>query len=229
MIMAPSRLGFASIALTVLLASCHRDDPQDPTVMLPQSYKLEFENEWVRVVRVHYDAKAKLPEHTHAGGITVYLYFNASPGVVFSHTGGVPNTRPPVKPGGIRIGSAPLEHHTVENLGDTPTDFIRILLKTDYGEKRLPNSRMTPATMEYDHAALHIKRVNVAPGSTTRVEATNYPLLRIAWVPGEAEWKLADKDAYRFLDKGNSEEFRAGNVPMQLVTIELAGSPAKTQ
>ena len=37
---------------------------QDPTTSLPHAYKVQFENDYVRVVRVHYDAGAR-PEHTH--------------------------------------------------------------------------------------------------------------------------------------------------------------------
>ena len=196
---------------------------QDHTKALPKSYQLEFENDRVRVVRVHYDAKAKLPEHEHPGGITVYLYFNASSGVLFEHDDGVPITRPPVQPGAIRIGSGPAEHHTVTNLADAPTDFLRVLVKgTERAARGRPNSRMAPGLMEYDHAMLHINRINVPPGTKTLVEARNNPVLRIAWVPGKTEWKLAAKDGYRFLDKGTTEEFEVtGDVPMQLVTIEL--------
>jgi hypothetical protein len=198
-------------------------DSQDPTKALPKSYTLEFENDRVRIVRVHYDANAKLPEHEHPGGVTVYLYFNASSGVLFQHDDGVPITRPAVLPGAIRIGSGPGEHHTVTNLADAPTDFLRILLKnTDVVVRGRPLSRMAPGVMEYDNVMLHISRINVQPGTKTRVEARNNPMLRIAWVPGKSEWKLAAKDGYRFLDKGTTEEFEVtGDVPMQLVTIEL--------
>jgi hypothetical protein len=57
---------------------------QDPTTSLPDAYKVQFENNYVRVVRVHYDAGAKLAEHTHPGGTTVYVYLNDSEGVVLS-------------------------------------------------------------------------------------------------------------------------------------------------
>ena len=32
---------------------------QDPLKVAPQAYKLEFENEWVKVMRVHYDPHEK--------------------------------------------------------------------------------------------------------------------------------------------------------------------------
>src|SRR5215510_3933463 len=94
---------------------------QDPTKSLPDSYKVVLDNDYVQVVRAHYDAGAKLPEHTHAGGTTVYVYLNDSEGVIFSHVGGSNRavTRPPVKTGAIRIASGPEEHHTAENTSST--------------------------------------------------------------------------------------------------------------
>ena len=31
---------------------------QDPLTTIPEAYKVQFENDWVRVVRVHYEAGA---------------------------------------------------------------------------------------------------------------------------------------------------------------------------
>ena len=48
-------------------------------------------------------------------------------------------------------------------------------------------------------------------------------------VPGKTEWKMTATGAYRFLEKGTTEEFEnTGDVPIQLVTIELKSKlPAK--
>lgn len=218
---------FALAVTGSVFAQKPKDVPeQDPTIALPKAYKVEFDNERVRVVRAHYDANATLPEHAHPGGVTVYLYLNASSGVLFSHDDGVPITRPAVQPGAIRIGSGPAEHHTVKNLADAPTDFLRVLLKdTAHAAVGRPNSRMPPGVMDYDNAWVHVSRIDVAPGSKTRIEAKTNPVLRIAWIPGKTEWRIAAKDAYRYLDKGTTEEFTVtGDVPMQLVTIELRQS-----
>lgn len=232
-IVSMSRL-FTAVAIVCALAGTafaqHPHNAQDPTKTLPKSYRLEFENDWVRVVRVHYDAKARLPEHEHPAGATVYLYFNASEGVLFQHDdGSAPVLRPPVRAGGIRVAVAPLEHHTVTNDAAAPSDFIRILLKTEVPRRiSRPNARMLPTVMEYDHAVLRVSRIDVKPGTKTRIEAAKFPMLRIAWVPGQTEWKLAARDAYRFLDKGTTEEFEVtGDLPMQLVTIELRTPIAK--
>ena len=74
---------------------------------LPDSYKVQFENAYERLVRVHYDAGAKLPDHTHPAGATLYIYLNDSDGVVFSHSSSRNRavTRPPVKAGAMRLAS----------------------------------------------------------------------------------------------------------------------------
>ncbi len=49
---------------------------QDPLKTLPNAYKLEFENEYVRVVRVHYAPHEKLPAHEHTLNASAYVYLN---------------------------------------------------------------------------------------------------------------------------------------------------------
>jgi quercetin dioxygenase-like cupin family protein len=55
---------------------------QDPTQTFPDAYQVAFENDFVKVVRVHYEAGAKFAEHTHPAGTTAYVYLNDSEGVV---------------------------------------------------------------------------------------------------------------------------------------------------
>ena len=107
---------------------------------------MQFDNDYVRVVRVHYDAGAKLPDHTHPAGTTVYVYLNDSEGVTFSHSGNINRTvtRPPVKAGAVRIAAGPEEHHTAENPASTPSDFLRIWFKTDNGGERNLRRRLSP-------------------------------------------------------------------------------------
>jgi hypothetical protein len=155
--------------------------------------------------------------------MTLYLYFNANEGVSFKHhEDEAAFPRPPVQPGVIRIKPAELEHHTVQNTGNTPSDFIRILLKTEINNRiSRPNTRLAVDKMDYEHPTLHVSRINVAPHSKARVEAKMFPIIRIAAIPGKTEWKIAATNGYRVLEKGTTEEFEnTGDVPMQLVTIE---------
>src|SRR5919201_1094271 len=78
---------------------------QDPLKTLPQNYKLEFENDWVKVVRVHYGAKEKIPEHDHTETGAAYVYLNDSGPVIFKHIGLSYGaiTRPETRAGSFRI------------------------------------------------------------------------------------------------------------------------------
>ncbi len=83
----------------------------DPTVVDPKHYKVEFENDQVRVMRVHYGPHAKGERHEHMLN-RVVLYLN-------DQTGG--------KADEVRIAGAVT--HTEENAGDQPADRIAVELK----------------------------------------------------------------------------------------------------
>lgn len=105
---------------------------QDPTKVAPDAYKLEFENEWVKVTRVHYAPHAKIPAHDHTETGAAYIYLNDSGKVIFKHLnlsyGAI--TRPETKAGSFRLYKAVKEVHEVENPNDTPSDFLRLEFKT---------------------------------------------------------------------------------------------------
>src|SRR6188472_3434885 len=98
-------LAFGSIAIAQKPHEPHAPLPSvDAVNVLPKNFTREFENEWVDVTRTHYDANSKLPAHEHKPGITVYLYLNASDGVLHSHIDGDASVpRRPVVAGGIRV------------------------------------------------------------------------------------------------------------------------------
>ena len=171
---------------------------QDPTQALPDAYKVQFENDYVRVIRVHYDAGAKLPEHTHPGGTTVYVYLNDSDGVVFRHSGRSNRavTRPAVTAGSVRVASGPEEHHTAENPASTPSDFLRIWLKTDDAGAGRTMRRLAPGDQEYANKQLRITRMTVAPGTVASiVTAVQEPALLVTVPSGYARWIDADQRA----------------------------------
>ena len=163
---------------------------QDPTKTLPDAYKVQFDNDFVRVVRVHYAAGAKLPDHTHPPGTTVYVYLNDSEGVVFAHSGRINRsvTRPPVKSGAVRIAAGDEEHHTAENPASTPSDFLRIVLKTGSAGERNLRRRLSPAEQQFANKQLRITRLNVAAGRPLTLKAQPEPSLLIALPSGETQW-----------------------------------------
>src|SRR5262249_20863624 len=106
---------------------------QDPTKVAPDAYKIEFENEWVKVTRVHYAPHAKIAAQDHTETGAAYVYLNDSGPVIFEHInlsyGAI--TRPETKTGSFRLYKAVKESHEVENPNDTPSDFLRVEFKTD--------------------------------------------------------------------------------------------------
>src|SRR5262249_11513444 len=106
---------------------------QDPLQVAPQAYKLQFENEWVKVTRVHYAPQEKLPAHKHTLTAAAYVYLNDSGPVVFNHLdkdyGAI--TRPATKAGSFRLYRSVQELHEVENKSDLPSDFLRVEFKTE--------------------------------------------------------------------------------------------------
>jgi hypothetical protein len=202
--------------LAVSLAACRpapapapaaaKDGAVDPVQALPDSYKLEFENDYVRIVRVHYDVGVKLPEHIHPAGMTAYVYLNDNDGVVFNHAGGSerPYSRPPVKAGGARFQTSAEEHHTLENVSPTPSDFIRVWYKTD--KLDLGNAirrRIALSETEYSNKATRITRPSFDAGQPFVVPVSAHPSLLVAWPSGTHHW--IDANASRSIATGSPD------------------------
>lgn len=165
---------------------------QDPVKVAPQNYKLEFENEWVKVLRVHYGAREKVPEHDHPPTAAAYVYLNDSGPVVFKHVGlsyGAV-TRPATKAGSFRLYKATKETHEVENANDTPSDFLRVEFKTEpEGDKRLYGKfhrQDVPAgenllKVQFENEQIRVTRLVVAPGKKLNLSTSaSEPALLIA-------------------------------------------------
>jgi quercetin dioxygenase-like cupin family protein len=96
---------------------------QDPTRVEPKHYRLDFENDRVQVVSVHYGPHEKSALHDHPGGVVVIL---TEAHLRFTDENG--KTRDVFsKPGEARW--YPPFKHKVENLGDTPYDAVYIGIK----------------------------------------------------------------------------------------------------
>ena len=85
--------------------------PLDPAVVDARHYKVEFENDHVRVLRVHYDARETGALHQHLLN-RVVVYMNDQPGA---------------KADDVRM-SGPATH-TEQNASDQPADRIAVELK----------------------------------------------------------------------------------------------------
>ncbi len=115
---------------------------QDPTKVEPKHYRLQFENDRVQVVNVHYGPHEKSEMHDHPGGVVVvitggHLKFTDQTGKVtevFAKSGEA-RWFPPFK-------------HKVENLGDEPYNAVYIGIKGRVTEVSKNAEQGTPLTAD---------------------------------------------------------------------------------
>jgi hypothetical protein len=138
-----SLLLFSCLALAV--------SGQDPYQVAGNHYHLIFENAWARASRVTYGPHETAPVHEHPPTpTTVYIYVTDGGEFRFRHiTGfkvsGYTITRPAVKAGAIRFAHSAPETHSVEYLGDAPTEYVRIELRTEPLDIPIRDVRIPPA------------------------------------------------------------------------------------
>lgn len=215
-------------------------ESRDAVATVPGAYTHQFENDWVRIVRVHYAPQAKLPAHAHPSLACAYVYLNDSGPVVFKHVGsdrGNP-TRPPTKAGAFRLQRAVAEFHEVENLASLPSDFLRVELKTDPQEPRTLRGKFFRETtppggnlekVQFENAQIRVTRLVIAAGQQIDVRTTaQEPSLLIALTPipsTPAAAALAPGQE-RWIDRNASERIHnAGTEPVELLRFDLKTQP----
>jgi hypothetical protein len=181
--------GFVVLGVATLVA-------QDAVKTLPDHYKVTFENEYVRVTRVHYPPHAKLPGHTHTSLPTAYVYLNDGGPVAFKHIGleyGAV-TRPPTVARSYRLFRGLEEIHEVENLSSSPSEFLRVEFKTDPGpDPRTLRGKILPPPaghevlqkVEFENAQLRIARIAVPAGQVTTLARSPRPSIVISLTDGD--------------------------------------------
>lgn len=135
------RFGCAA-ALLCLAASVSA--AQDPTKVEPKHYRLQFENEYVQVVNVHYGPHERSEMHEHPGGVVIvvtggHLRFTDQNGKVTEVYSKAGESRwfPPFK-------------HKVENVGDEPYNAVYVGIKgkvAEYKADQPAGGLLTPALL----------------------------------------------------------------------------------
>ena len=135
-------------ATVVLLASCvfasaasiqdsrvkpttkYSASEQDATVVAPKNYKVELENDLVRVVRVTYDPHEKTPMHEHQGNAAVIVVLQGGGRMRQVNADGTIIDGKAEKAGTVRFvtARAPFKHAS-ENVTDYRLETIRVELK----------------------------------------------------------------------------------------------------
>jgi hypothetical protein len=223
-----------------------KDQSKDPLKVAPQAYKLEFENEWVRVMRVRYGAREKIAEHYHTERPSAYVYLNDAGPVIFRHVdlpyGDI--TRAAVKAGSFRVYRGLKEVHAVENPGNTPSEFLRVEFKTEpvnqpslrgkfHREPVAPGENFLK--VQFENEQVRITRMVIAPHRTMDqlTKATEPALLvaltqsklQAAGPKGKARVSL-EMGKTRWLGVGQQEELEnSGDAPLELLRFEFKTKP----
>jgi hypothetical protein len=180
--------------LIVIGASLSLARGQDPVAGLPKNYSLAFENDIVAVIRVHYGPHEKIGVHDHSRFPTVYVYLSDSGPVRFEHleehSFGL--TRPPTEKGAFRVSPGRVERHSVENLGNESSDFLRVELKQillgglrPFRGKAPPSPLQSQTSVEFTAPGLEIQRVICASSSGCPLRPSSAPSLIVAFTSVE--------------------------------------------
>jgi quercetin dioxygenase-like cupin family protein len=95
----------------------------DPVKVDPKHYKVEFENDSVRVLRISYGPGEKSVMHNHPNAVAVYL----TDGMTRMTTPDGKSQDTPAKAGGT--GWTPAGNHLPQNVGNKPFELILVELK----------------------------------------------------------------------------------------------------
>jgi hypothetical protein len=110
---------------------------------LPANYSVELDNAYLRVTRASFKPHETVSVHLHPTFPTVYVYLTDSGPMRFVHiTPSYTVMRAPVRSGGVRYNrNWHNETHVIEYLGDMPTEYLRVEMKTvpdrEHGDERM--------------------------------------------------------------------------------------------
>ncbi len=147
---------------------------QDPVVVDPTIAKVEFENNRIRVLRVHYGPHQKLALHEHPAKIAVcFTSFHM-------HRVGPDGASSEATCPADTVSWREPEKHAVENLDATPAETIEIELKYAHGPATLVPAVPAPTPSEpmaselephhkpiFENQYVRVMEATIAPGDIT--------------------------------------------------------------
>src|SRR5262245_49009381 len=224
---------------------------QDPLKVAPQAYKLEFENEWVKVMRVHYGPHEKIQAHDHTELAAAYVYLNDGGPVIFKHIGLAYGavTRPATRAGSFRLYKAIKEVHEVENTSDLPSEFLRVEFKTRMVDEKTLRGRFYRESWQagenyqkaqFEDEQIRVTRLVCDPGKRLDAPAdVSGPALLIALSPARLSVIVPNGKASKLnLGLGQTGWQSAGNrarlespggEPAELLLFEFKTGPVDAQ
>jgi hypothetical protein len=210
---------------------------QDGAIAFPDVYRVQFENDWVRVVRVKVPVNARIGDHTHPGGLMIHVYLNDADPITFIHpsTYGGTITRPAVVARSYRVGRTSMETHAVINPGRGISDYLRIEFKTEGTDSRKqripapPIGTSTTSAIEVENAQYRVTRITVAPRDSLAIRTSaSAAALLLALTDGvSVDGTPAAQGQERFVDSGRRALVRPGGFsPVQLLRVDFLTRPA---
>lgn len=212
---------------------------QDPTKVAPNVYKLQLENEFVKVLHVNYAPHSKVPVHDHSRFPAAYVYLTDCGPIKFvhSHWDDPVLMRPATKAGSFRLSPTRFEDetHAVENNGDLASEFLRIEIKTQAPDrqslvgrfKRFDGDRKLGLNQqEFDNSQLRVMRIISRPGAELDVSAqAGLPSL-IVVVAGAGDFS---KGQTFWLAPGESKKFTSTeNAQIEVLRLDFKTKPKKS-
>jgi hypothetical protein len=202
---------------------------------LPSNYNVQFENAWVRVTSVRYAPRERVAPHSHTPYASAYVYLNDGPPVVFKHVGGkgMAATRAATRAGAFRVYKGLEEIHEAENTGDTPSEFLRVELKTGAlepgrfsGKFERPAAPAAGAVVHFDHPQVRISRVWITPGQSIDIAPAGEPVLMIALMKGVG----LDVGGTKWIEPSARARFTStAAAPIDLLRFDFKTGPVETR
>jgi hypothetical protein len=182
--------GFLAVAATV---ATHHSGAR----AIADAYRIQFENERVRVERVRYAPGARLPIHAHPAVPTVYVYPGDGDPVIFRHRAAdgrllAVAKRPATRAGSYRLDRGFDELHEVENPSARPSEFLRVVFKAErpapmWAPRRFARTPLGPADggrrVEFENDRIRIARLAIGARDSLELPDPHLSSLLIALTP----------------------------------------------
>ena len=176
-------------------------DPTDATVVAPDHYKVVFENDQVRVLRIAYAAGDETAMHSHPGGVAVFF---SDQNAEFTLEDGTAEERP-AKAGDVLW--TPAETHAPKALTDV--SLVLVEIRGGGGEMAMGDTDATVVApdhykVDFENDQVRVLRVTYAAGEDTAMHSH----------PDGVVVFLGDGDAEMTLPDGSTRESpgKAGDV-----------------
>jgi hypothetical protein len=209
----------------------------DPLVADPPHYKLEVENQWVRVIREHMGPNEKMPMHRHPAPGAVIVFLTDRHNRLVSQDGAV---QEPSNHAGDLMWS-PASTHRSENLNSSAFEALQIEPRQPRGAATTPApSEKLDATVvdpkhyhvEIDNEYVRVIRVNIGPHEKLAIHKhpDTYAVLvhltdqdmRLTLADGTIRNSRYSAKQVRWVEaSGAHQDENLSDKPLQFIRVEL--------